>query len=64
MVSQIAASPPVIRLSYSRNLVSDSYHVSHFSQFILQIAIAIVTIWNLKLTPFEAGMDISVFILT
>ena len=47
MVSQIVASPPVIRLLYSRNLVSDSYHVNHFSQFIIQLAIAIVTIWNL-----------------
>ena len=47
MVSQIAASPPVVRNLYSHNLVSDPYHVSHFSQFICQLVIAIVTIWNL-----------------
>ena len=47
MVSQIIASPPVIQLIYSRNLVSNSYHVSHFSQFIIQLAITIGTIWNL-----------------
>ena len=45
MVSQIAASPPVIRNSYSRDLVSDHYH--DFSQFILKLVIAIGTIWNL-----------------
>ena len=47
MVSQIAASPPVIRLIYSHTLVSDPYHVSHFVQFFLQLAITIITIWNL-----------------
>ena len=47
MVSQIAASPLVIRNSYSRNLVSDPYHISYFSQFIYQLAITIFTIWNL-----------------
>ena len=47
MVSQIAASPPVIRNLYSHNLVSDPYHVSYFFQFTLQLAIAIITIWNL-----------------
>ena len=47
MVSQIAASPPVIRSAYSHNLVSDPFHVSHFSQFISQLTITIITIWNL-----------------
>ena len=47
MVNQIAASPPVIRTIYSHNLVSDPYHISYFTQFILQLAIAIFTIWNL-----------------
>ena len=47
MVSQITASPSVIRDIYSHNLVSDPYHVSNFSQFICQLAIAIITIWNL-----------------
>ena len=47
MVSQIVASPPVIRNVYSLNLVSDPYHVSYLSQFILQLAITITTIWNL-----------------
>ena len=47
MVSQIVASPPVIRNVYSLNLVSDPYHVSYFSQFILQLDITITTIWNL-----------------
>ena len=47
MVSQIAASPPVIRNVYSRNLVSDPYHVSYFSQFIVNFIITITTIWNL-----------------
>ena len=47
MVSQIVASPPVIRNIYSHNLVSGPYHVSYFSQLILQLAITIVTIWNL-----------------
>ena len=46
MVSQIAASPPVIRNVYSRNLVSNPYHVSYFSQFIVNLIIAITTIWN------------------
>ena len=45
MVSQIAASPPVIRNVYSRNLVKDHHH--DFSQFILKLIIAIGTIWNL-----------------
>ena len=45
MVSQIAASPPVIRNIYSHNLVS--YHYHDFSQFILKLVIAITTIWNL-----------------
>ena len=47
MVNQIAASPPVIRNVYSHNLVSDPYHVSYSSQFFLQLAITIITIWNL-----------------
>ena len=47
MVSQIAASPPVVRNLYSHNLVSDPYHVSYSTQFICQLVIAIVTIWNL-----------------
>ena len=47
MVSQIAASPPVIRNVYSHNLVSNPYHVSYFSQFIFKLVTAIVTIWNL-----------------
>ena len=47
MVSQIIASPPVIKNVYSHNLVSNPYHVSYLSQFILQLAITIVTIWNL-----------------
>ena len=47
MVSQITASPSMIRDIYSHNLVSDPYHVSNFSQFICQLAIAFITIWNL-----------------
>ena len=47
MVSQITASPSMIRDIYSSNLVSDPYHVSYFTQFICQLAIAIITIWNL-----------------
>ena len=47
MVSQITASPPMVREIYSHNLVSDSYRVINFSQFICQLAIAIITIWNL-----------------
>ena len=47
MVSQITASPSMIRDIYSSNLVSDPYYVSNFSQFIGQLAIAIITIWNL-----------------
>jgi hypothetical protein len=62
MVNQIAASPPQIRHVYSRNLVSDPYHVSYFSQFIVQLIIAITTIWNL--TSFEVCMDLFAFILT
>ena len=47
MVSQIVASPPVIRTIYSHSLLSGPHHVSYSSQFILQLIIAIVTIWNL-----------------
>ena len=47
MVNQITASPPVIRNLYSYNLVSDPYHVSYSSQFILQLFVAVITIWNL-----------------
>ena len=60
MVSQTIASPLMIRLIYSHNLVSNSYHVSHFSQFIIQLQLLPFGI----LTFFEAGMDIFVFVLT
>ena len=64
MVSQITASPPVIRNIYSRNLVSDPYHVSYFSQFILQLVITIVTIWNLDFFRSWYGYINFVFVLT
>ena len=47
MVSQILASPPVIRRLYSTNLVTDPYHVSYFAQFSVDLIIAIFAIWNL-----------------
>ena len=47
MVSQMTASPSMIRDIYSHNLLSDPYHVSNFTQFICQLAIAFITIWNL-----------------
>ena len=62
MVSQIAASPPVVRLVYSHTLVSDPYHVSHFVQFFLQVPLQLLPFGIL--TFFEAGMDIFVFVLT
>ena len=49
MVSQIAASPPVIRHIYSSNLVSDPFHVSYFTQFFVQLFISIIAIWNLDI---------------
>ena len=48
MVNQIFASPPVIRGTYSSNLVSDPYYVSYLTQFSVQLIIVVVAIWNLE----------------
>ena len=47
MVSQILASPPVIRQFYSSNWVTDPYHVSYCAQFSVDLIFAIFAIWNL-----------------
>ena len=47
MVTQVSASPPVIRHIYSNNLVTNTHHVDHSTQLIVQFLIVIFTIWNL-----------------
>ena len=46
-VNQIITSPPVIRQTYSSNLVTGPYHITHFIQFSVKFLIAIFAIWNL-----------------
>ncbi len=47
LVSQIIATPPVIRVIYSHNQVNSHYHVSSFTQLCVNTGIAIYAIWNL-----------------
>jgi hypothetical protein len=47
LVSQIIATPPVIREIYSHNQVVPHRHVSRFDQLCVNTGIAIFAIWNL-----------------
>ena len=47
MITQVGASPPVIRHIYSSNLVTNTHHVDYSTQLIVQFLITIFAIWNL-----------------
>ena len=47
MVTQVSASPPVIRHIYSNSLVTNTHHVDYSTQLIVQFLIVIFAIWNL-----------------
>ena len=47
LLSQLFATPAMIRFMYSTNQVNPYYHVSYSTQFLVDLGISIYAIWNL-----------------
>ena len=47
LVSQLVAIPPMIRYIYDGNQINPSFYVSYFTQFIVDLGIAVYAVWNL-----------------